>query len=121
VEREERKQSEQPIVAGILSKRVKEGIPMGADATVCYEYAKTQKQCSPEFIATVISKKSSYNTRAQLGYPPTPISSVSQSTWDAVMNKSKSDYYYYLHDSDGIIHYGKNLEEHNLNKKMYLQ
>lgn len=121
VEREERKKSEQPIVADILSKRVREGIPMWADATVCYEYAKTQKQCTPSFIAEVIHLKTKYNTRNQLGYPPTPISSISQSTWESVQNKIPSEYYYYLHDNDGGIHYGKTLEEHNSNKRTYLR
>ena len=63
VEREERDSSQKPIVADILAKRVKEGIPMGADATVCYGYAKTQKQCTPTFIGSVIHEKSAYNTR----------------------------------------------------------
>ena len=121
VEREERKKSEQPIVADILSKRVKEGIPMWADATVCYEYAKTQKQCTPEFIGSVIAKNTKYNTRNQLWYPPTPISTVSLSTWESVMNKEPSPYYYYLHGSDGVIHYGRTLSEHNSNKRLYLQ
>lgn len=121
VEREERNSKEQPIVAGILAKRVKEKIPMGADATVCYEYAMTQKQCTPEAIAKVITIKSSYNTRNQLWYPPTPIANISLKTWQSVLNKSSSEYYYYLHDSDGIIHYWKNLTEHNQNKRQYLQ
>lgn len=63
VEREERVSSEKPVVADILAKRVREGIPMGADATVCYGYAKTQKQCTPAFIGEVIYKKDPYNTR----------------------------------------------------------
>lgn len=65
VEREEGVDANQPIVAGILSKRVAERIPMGADATVCYGYAKTQKQCTPAFIGTVIHEKNLYNTRNQ--------------------------------------------------------
>lgn len=121
VEREERNTKEQPTVAGILAKRVKEGIPMGADATVCYEYAMTQKQCTPEAIAKVITIKSAYNTRNQLGYPPTPIANISIKTWESVMNKSSSEYYYYLHDNEGKIHYWKTLSEHNQNKKQYLQ
>ena len=120
VEREERDKDEQPVVAGILSKRVKEGIPMWADATVCYEYAKTQKQCTPTFIASVITEKTPYNTRNKQWYPPTPISTVSLSTWNNVLNKVSSEYYYYLHDSSGVIHYGKTLEEHNTNKRKYL-
>jgi cell division protein YceG involved in septum cleavage len=35
--------------------------------------------------------------------------------------KKDSPYYYYLHDSNGEIHYGKTLEEHNANKRRYLQ
>jgi UPF0755 protein len=121
VEREERNSSEKPIVADILAKRVKEWIPMWADATVCYGYAKTQKQCTPAFIGEVIYKKDPYNTRNKQGYPPTPISSISQDTWEAVMNKKSSPYYYYLHDNDGTIHYGKTLAEHNANKAQYLK
>ena len=36
------------------------------------------------------------------------------------LNFKKTDYFYYLHDSSGKIHYGKTLEEHNTNKNSYL-
>ncbi len=121
VEREERDSSQKPIVADILAKRVKEGIPMGADATVCYGYAKTQKQCTPTFIGSVIHEKSAYNTRNKQWYPPTPIASISLDTWNAVLNKETSPYYYYLHDSNGKIHFAKNLQEHNINKSKYIE
>ena len=121
LEREERNPNEKPIVAGILAKRVAERIPMGADATVCFGYAKTQKQCTPIFIASVIAEKNPYNTRNKQGYPPTPIATVSLESWMAVLNQQTSPYYYYLHDSAGIIHYGKTLAEHNLNKSKYIQ
>lgn len=121
VEREERVDAVQPIVAWILEKRVREGIPMGADATVCTGYAKTQKQCTPSFIATIIWEKHPFNTRNKQGYPPTPIASVPLSSWNAAINPESSPYYYYLHDSEGVIHYGKTLDEHNANKQKYLQ
>ncbi len=117
VEREERNDTNQPIVAGILSKRVKEWIAMWADATVCYWYAKTQKQCTPNFIASVIQDKNPYNTRNKQGYTPTPISNVPISSWKAALNPKSSEYYYYLHGFDGQIHYGKTNEEHIANKK----
>ncbi len=121
VEREERKPTEKATVADILAKRVREGIPMGADATVCYPYAKTQKQCTPEFIASVIGKKDDYNTRNKQWYIPTPISSISLETWNAVIADAPSPYYYYLHDMSGNIHYGRTLAEHNTNKVQYLK
>ncbi len=121
VEREERNATNRPIVAGILAKRVKEGIAMGADATVCIGYKKTQKECTPAFISSIINQKNPYNTRKDLGYPPTPISSVSLSSWKAAKNPQSSPYYYYLHGNDGQIHYGKNGTEHIANKNKYLR
>lgn len=120
VEREERNDVNQPIVAGILSKRVKEGITMWADATVCYGYAKTQKQCTPSFIGSIIHEKNAYNTRTKQGYPPTPISNVPLSAWNAAFKPQSSPYYYYLHGSDGEIHYGRTNDEHIANKQKYL-
>jgi UPF0755 protein len=108
-------------VAGILEKRVREGIAMGADATVCIGYAKTQKECTPSFVATVIADKNPYNTRNTQGYPPTPIANVPLPAWNAAIKPEASPYYYYLHDMDGIIHYGRTNTEHVANKQKYLQ
>ncbi len=122
VEREEKNAANRPIVAGILIKRVKEGIAMGADATVCYGFKKTFDECTPSFIASVITDHSNvYNTRKNLGYPPTPISSVSVSAWNAAFKPESSAYYYYLHDNNGVIHYAKTLTEHNANVQQYLR
>ena len=120
VEREEWNSANQPIVAGILSKRYKEGIALWADATVCYGYAKTQKQCSPSFIGSVIRDNNPYNTRSKRWYTPTPISNVPLDTWDASLNPESSPYYYYLHGSDGQIHYGRTNDEHIVNKQKYI-
>lgn len=122
IEREERMAKNRPVVAGILSKRVKEGIAMGADATVCYGFKKTFKECTPAFIGSVINNHSNiYNTRKTLGYPPTPISWISESAWNAAKNPENSSYYYYLHDNNGEIHYAKTLAEHNTNVQKYLR
>ena len=122
VEREERNAKNRPIVAGILAKRVREGIAMGADATVCYGFQKTFSECTPSFIASVINDHSNiYNTRKTLGYPPTPISAISVSAWNAALNPENSAYYYYLHDNDGVIHYAKTNAEHNANVQKYLR
>ncbi|HCB51658.1 TPA: hypothetical protein DEP21_03730 [Patescibacteria group bacterium] len=41
-------------------------------------------------------------------------------TIKAVLDYEKTDYLFYLHDSNGGIHYGRTLQEHNQNKNMYL-
>jgi UPF0755 protein len=121
VEREEGSASNQPTVAGILKKRYDEGMALGADATVCYGYQKTQKECTPSFIASVIYQDNPYNTRSKLGYPPTPIANFPVSAWDSALHPESSPYYYYLHGSDGQIHYATTNAEHNANKAKYLQ
>jgi len=121
VEREERNTKNQRIVAGILEKRKNEWIALWADATVCTGYAKVWKDCTSNFIASVINEDNPYNTRKKQGYPPTPISSIDISSWDAAINPESSPYYYYLHDADGGIHYGKTLDDHVANKRKYLQ
>lgn len=120
VEREEKNSENKPIVAGILKKRLAEWMAIWADATVCYEYKLTQKECTPAFIWAKIYQKSPYNTRSEPGLPPTPISNFSQDTFNSTINSENSPYYYYLHDSSGQIHYWKTLEEHNFNKNKYL-
>ena len=120
VEREERIDVNQPIVAGILEKRVLEGMPMWADATVCVWYGKTQKECTPAFVATVIGERNPYNTRSSQWYPPTPIANVPLAAWNAAIKPEVSPYYYYLHDNDGNIRYWRTNEEHVANKRKYL-
>lgn len=121
LEREERNPENKSVVSGILQKRLKEGIALGADATVCYPYKKTQKECTPAFISEVIYGKSEYNTRTKQGLPPTPISNFSQQTFQDAYRPTASEYYFYLHDNKGVIHYGKTLQDHNSNKAKYLR
>ncbi len=120
LEKEEKNSVNKSIVAGILQKRHKEKMPIGADATVCYAYRLTMNDCTPAFIWEHIYKKTSYNTRDSLNLPPTPIANPSVDTIRATIESQASKYYYYLHDMDGGIHYGKTLEEHNKNRVNYL-
>lgn len=105
VEREEKNTDNQATVAGVLKKRYLENTPIGADATVCYGYQKTQDTCTPDFIGSVIHEENPYNTRSTAGLPPTPISSIKATTWQAALHTQDSPYYFYLHDSTGQIHY----------------
>jgi UPF0755 protein len=108
------------VVAGILAKRLQEWIALWADATVCYPFKLTQKECTPAFIWEHIYEKSEYNTRSMRGLPPTPISNVSADTFDATVHSQSSPYYFYLHDNTGEIHFAEDLSGHNANKVKYL-
>jgi UPF0755 protein len=67
-----------------------------------------------------ISFSSLFNTRKVVGIPPSPISNPGLASISAVVESKKSEYNYYLTDSEGITHYAKTLAEHNLNIAKYL-
>ena len=125
IEREARNNgNERATVAGILLKRLREGWKLEVDATVQFAlgYDKDGKTWWKKSLTVDdLAINSPYNTRRFAGLPPGPISNPSISSLRAVAEPIDSDYYFYLHDNDGVIHYGRTLSEHNANKAKYLQ
>lgn len=117
VEMESRKGDERPIVAGILWNRYDAGQMLGADATTRYITGKKTEALT----VTDLSDKNPWNTRAVVGLPPGAICNPSISAIEAAANPAETEYWYYLHDNTGTIHYGKTLQEHNENKANYLK
>ncbi len=107
---------EKRIIAGILVKRLRAGWFLGVDAT--YLYAK--KDWHATITAADIATDSPYNTRIHKGLPPTPICNPGLLSIQAVLTPKESSYWYYLHDNQGIIHYGKTAAEHQQNINVYL-
>lgn len=125
VEKEERALSNKAKVAGVLKRRIDgdcsdTGKIIGADATVCYSYGITSKECTPSFIAEHVYEETEYNTRKMAGLPPTPITSPTDSSFLAARNPEGTSCYY-LHDNDGIIHFADDAKGHNKNKSTYLR
>ena len=121
IENEEKTPANKPTIAGIFLNRIAFGMQLDADYTICYGYDITYNECTPKFIVEKLYDKSNpYNTRQQSGLPPTPISNPSANTINAVLNFKKSDYIFYLHGTDGSIHYATDLPWHNANKQAYL-
>lgn len=115
VERETKTAGERPIVAGILTNRLKIGMALQVDATI--QYAKGS--WGP--IGPADKKiNSPYNTYRFPGLPPTPIANPGLSSLGAAANPADTDYLYYLHDSKGKIYYAKTLTEHDENIRKYL-
>jgi UPF0755 protein len=61
-----------------------------------------------------------YNTRVNVGLPPTPICNPGLSAILSVLNYEDSPYYYYLTAKDGTTHYARTISEHNQNIAKYL-
>ncbi len=117
LEEESRAAEERPIVSGILWKRLRSNVALGVDASLRYELGKV----SDALTRTDLESVSSYNTRHHRGLPPSPIANAGESAFQAALRPEKSDYWYYLHGSDGRIHYAVTNDEHNANRAKYLR
>lgn len=119
VERETKTDAERPMVAGILMNRLNADWPLQVDAAVQYAVG-TSKNWWPILTLDDLSIKSAYNTYKNSGLPPAPIANPGLSSIKGVMNPTENDYWYYIHDTKGTIHYAKTLSEHNANISKYL-
>lgn len=123
VEREARSSQARTMVASILLKRLKIGMPLNTDASVQYilgfqqnENSWWKKELAPEDFKI----NSPFNTYLYSGLPPGPICNPSLGALEAVANAdSSTPYLYYYHDSQGVAHYAKTLEEQNQNVANY--
>jgi len=119
LERETKTDAERPVVAGILLNRLNAGMALQVDATVQYAVGNS-KDWWPVLSLNDLKIASPYNTYKFTGLPPTPISNPGISSINAAFNPTPSDYWYYIHDPSGQIHYAKTLSEQNANIAKYL-
>lgn len=119
VERETKGDTEKPVVAGILNKRLLAGWPLELDATIQYALGKPGNWW-PDTTLLDRKIKSPYNTYLHAGLPPAPIGNPGLTSINAARNPLSSQYWFYLHDKNGVIHYAATLEEHNQNIAKYI-
>ena len=119
IERETKTDAERPIVAGILINRLNVGMPLQVDASVQYAVG-TSKDWWPILNLADLKINSPYNTYKFAGLPPTPIANPGISSLKAAFNPTATGYWYYIHDSTGVIHYAKTLSEHSANVAKFL-
>jgi len=116
IEKEASNSEERRVISEILQSRLSEGEPLAVNATLNYILDDPQAVFSDE----EIYYDSAYNTYQHKGLPPTPICNPSLDSILAVIEPTPNNYYYYLHDADGQIHYAATLDEHNANIDKYL-
>jgi UPF0755 protein len=128
IEREAKGVEERPVIAGILLNRINADWPLQVDAAVQYAVANlrlTSPTSKLESYWVPLTKddleiNSPYNTYKYPGLPPSPIASPGLTSIKAAINPQDSQYWFYLHDREGNIHYAATIEEHNENIRLYL-
>jgi UPF0755 protein len=92
VERESTLAKERPIVASVIYNRLREGMPLGIDATIRFAV----RNWSRPLRVSELETDSPYNTRKRTGLPPGPIGSPGLASIRAAANPAKTDFLFYV-------------------------
>jgi len=103
-------------ISGVLWNRLAKGMALQVDVTFLYTVGKGTFDLTRKDLMS----DSAYNTYVHKGLPPTPIGSPSMNSLEAAVNPIKSDYLFYLADSEGVTHYSKTYRQHLIKKDVYI-
>jgi cell division protein YceG involved in septum cleavage len=92
VEEEAQLESERPLVAAVIYNRLRDGMPLGIDATVRFATGNYTQPLTESDLAV----DSPYNTRRGAGLPPGPIGSPGLASIEAAARPAKVDYLFYV-------------------------
>lgn len=103
VEREAQTARDRPLIAAVVYNRLREGMPLGIDATIYYavELQKRVPVYAQELTDAQLRIDSPYNTRLHKGLPPTPISNPGLASIEAAAHPAHVPYLYYVAAADG--------------------
>lgn len=117
IEKEASKEEDRLIISDIFQKRLEKNIPLQSCATVEY-ILETKKHI---LSLQDIKINSPYNTYLYSGLPPGPICNPSVISIKAVLYPQKTNYWYFLSDSNGNTYFQKTIQEHEAAKLKYLK
>jgi len=103
-------------IAGVLWRRLELGMPLQVDAAFVSLLGKNTYELTRSDLKT----ESPYNLYTNIGLPPTPIANPGKSAIKAVVNPIKGEDLYYLSDRSGNFYFAEDLENHNQNKRDFL-
>ena len=117
VEKEARTSTNRKIVAGVLWNRLALGMPLQVDAVFGYIFNRDTYSPSLADLKT----ESPYNLYLHIGLPPGPIDNPGLDSLLAALHPTKTNYFYYLTDPNGVMHYATTFAEHQANQMKYLR
>jgi peptidoglycan lytic transglycosylase G len=92
VEHEAVSEGDRKKVAAVIYNRLREGMPLGIDATTRFATGNYTQPLTESELAV----DSPYNTRTHTGLPPGPIDSPGLASIEAAAHPAKADYLYYV-------------------------
>jgi peptidoglycan lytic transglycosylase G len=92
IEHEAATEKDRPLVAAVIYNRLRQGMPLGIDATIRFATGNYTRPLTESELAV----ESPYNTRTHAGLPPGPIDSPGLASIEAAAHPAKVDYLFYV-------------------------
>jgi UPF0755 protein len=92
VEREAQLDRERPLIASVIYNRLRDGTPLGIDATIRYQ---TQNWARP-ILQSQLDRDTPYNSRLRRGLPPTPIGNPGLASMRAAAKPAHTKYLFFV-------------------------
>ncbi len=92
IEREALVSKDRRLIAGVVYNRLKQGMPLGIDATIRYDI----ENFSRPLRESELRRDTPYNTRTRTGLPPGPIGNPGLAAIRAAANPARNDFVYYV-------------------------
>jgi UPF0755 protein len=101
--------SQRKLVASVVYNRLREGMPLGIDATIRFATGNYTQPLTESELAV----DSPYNTRTNAGLPPGPINSPGLSAIEAAAHPAKSGFLFYVNKPEtcGELAFSKSEDE----------
>lgn len=117
VEKEGATDQDRKSISGVFFNRLNQGMPLQSNIAILYVQGKLgQKTTLAEDAGIDTNIDSPYNVYTRQGLMPGPVDSPSLSAIEAVVNPTKSDYLYFVANTDtGVVYYANTYEEHEKN------
>ncbi len=92
VEREAQLDRERPLIASVIYNRLKDGMPLGIDATIRYDI----NNWSRPLRVSELEADTPYNSRTRRGLPPTPIGNPGLKSIRAAAKPARTKYIFFV-------------------------
>lgn len=118
VERETPKPEERLLVAGVFENRLGKNMLLQCDPTVIYALQQ-EGNYNGTLTGNDLHLDSPYNTYLHAGLPPGPIGNPGEISLRAALQPAKTNYLYFVANTQGGHFFSATLEEHNRNVTKY--
>lgn len=116
IEEEATQLTDRKKISSVFYNRIKSGMPLQTDPTVLYALGEHKDRV----LYSDLEVESPYNTYRISGLPIGPIANAGEESIDAALHPEETNYYYFLADGTGNVHFSSTLEEHNTLKAEHI-